>query len=107
MYFFWQVIFESHPIVYDQTQGSGAVFFFTLRITLFSCQFSTNYLLVPDIIGIHPVYTYVVCQSLSSHPKSSSKIETFLQAMGGAGGGEGTNHLFVRGGHEEETRPPM
>jgi hypothetical protein len=27
--------------------------------------------------------------------------------MGGGGGGEGTNRLFVRGGHEEETRPPM
>jgi hypothetical protein len=26
MYFFPQVFFESHP-VYDQTQGSGAVFF--------------------------------------------------------------------------------
>jgi hypothetical protein len=32
MYFFAR-FFESHP-VYDQTQGSGAVFFFTLRITL-------------------------------------------------------------------------
>jgi hypothetical protein len=28
MYFFWQVFSKPHP-VYDQTQGSRAVFFFT------------------------------------------------------------------------------
>ncbi len=34
MYFF-RGFFESHS-VHDQTQGSGAVFFLTLRITLFA-----------------------------------------------------------------------
>jgi len=33
MYFLSQIFFESH-LVYDQTQGSGAVFVLLLRITL-------------------------------------------------------------------------
>jgi hypothetical protein len=37
MYFSAGFFLESHPL-YDQTQGSGAVFFLTLRITLIYCQ---------------------------------------------------------------------
>jgi hypothetical protein len=41
MYFCAGFFWESHP-VYDQTQGSGAVFFLTLRITLIYCQKKKN-----------------------------------------------------------------
>jgi hypothetical protein len=43
MNFFSQVFFESNP-VYDQTQGSGAVFFLLLRITLICKSSITNLL---------------------------------------------------------------
>jgi hypothetical protein len=34
MYFFAGFFFDSHSVYYDQTLGSGAVFVFTLWITL-------------------------------------------------------------------------
>ncbi len=93
--------------MYDQTQGSGAVFF--LYFTDNSIQLPVlNQLLARTRHHWDPFSLHLCCLSITLFTsKVFSKIETFLQAMGGAGGGEGTNHLFVRGGHEEETRPPM
>jgi hypothetical protein len=104
MYFFWQVIFESHPIVYDQTQGSGAVFF--LYFTDNSIQLPVlNQLVARTRHHWDPSSLHLCCLSITLLTSEVFLKDWNFLAGNGWGGGWRRHKSFVcswwsRGGDE-------